>query len=93
MTDWKKVRDEAADELGDAYSFQAGYDYAMANDPRVKALVEALELLDKDAAHYLEYILKSKEPTEAYSLGRHDTWKWVQEKAREALKAFEGSGT
>lgn len=58
MTDWKQVRDEGAgeyecatqhperkwDENGYKYrDFQAGYDYAIENDPRVKAMREALE--------------------------------------------------
>lgn len=62
MTEWKRVRDEAAEDHGDKClrehashydccfqyhehhrSFEAGYDYAIENDPRVKALILELK--------------------------------------------------
>ena len=92
MTDWKRVRDEAAndfenlqtahDELGDGYSFQAGYKYAIANDPRVKKMREALEfsrarLLKVYGCYPLPYGTMRAERQEL-------------EKIDEALKAFDG---
>lgn len=89
MTDWKRIRDEAAERHRDediknnpnGYivtpyvnnqvthdSFQAGYDYAIANDPRVKKMREALERIYSGA------------PCDVFAV------------CKRALKAFEGSG-
>ena len=62
MSDWKQVRDEAAATFCGPNphraptwpvrlkAFKAGYDYAIANDPRVEKMREALE--HYESAHY-----------------------------------------
>lgn len=82
MTDWERVRDEAAiswcaeyqysSHLDRGHAFKAGYDYAIANDPRVMELKLAL-----------------KEIQDACPDGNP---KWMNARASKALKAFEGSG-
>lgn len=94
MTDWKRVMYEAAndfenlqtahDELGDDYSFQAGYKYAIANDPRVKALFSSANEVDSIAT----LIKKSNGKNTNLLFDLDDAHKRLSQ----ALKAFEGSG-
>lgn len=90
MTDWKRVRDElcfrhCCNDQTDVYddaekAYKAAWSDAIANDPRLKALVEALEKI----------VIKVPEKVpreEAADMACE--FKIV---ASQALKAFEGSG-
>jgi hypothetical protein len=54
------------------------------HEREMRAAIEVIELLRQDAEHYINLV--GDQPSNDYSLGRYDTWKWVEEKAREFLK-------